>query len=86
MLNLILLVILPLVDTKELEALKKECTETMKTKTRQYAKRQVLWIRNKLLPLCKEKDVKIFLLDATSLDTWKENVGNVAVKIARGRI
>ncbi|GJJ79139.1 tRNA dimethylallyltransferase [Entomortierella parvispora] len=70
-------------DTKELEALKKECTEIMKAKTRQYAKRQVLWIRNKLLPLCKEKDVKIFLLDATSLDTWKENVGNVAVKIAK---
>ncbi|KAF9979610.1 hypothetical protein BGZ65_006284 [Modicella reniformis] len=70
-------------DTKELEALKAECTETMKTRTRQYAKRQVLWIRNKFLPLCREKDVKIFLLDATSLDTWKMNVGNLAVKIAK---
>ncbi|KAF9278558.1 hypothetical protein BGZ74_003047 [Mortierella antarctica] len=27
--------------------------------------------------------LKIFLLDATSLDTWKEKVGNVAVKIAK---
>ncbi|KAF9390014.1 hypothetical protein BGX21_011575 [Mortierella sp. AD011] len=71
------------IDSKELEALKAECTETMKIKTRQYAKRQVLWIRNKLLPLCREKDVKVFLLDATSLDTWKENVGDVAVKIAK---
>ncbi|KAG0300066.1 hypothetical protein BGZ97_003430 [Linnemannia gamsii] len=71
-------------DTQELEKLKSECTETMKTRTRQYAKRQVLWIRNKLLPLCREKEVKIYLLDATSLDTWKENVGNVAVKIAKG--
>ncbi|KAG0048136.1 hypothetical protein BGZ83_006852 [Gryganskiella cystojenkinii] len=70
-------------DTPELETLKKECTEIMKIKTRQYAKRQVLWIKNKLLPLCKEKEVKIFLLDATSLETWKENVGNVAVKIAK---
>ncbi|KAK3833726.1 MAG: IPP transferase-domain-containing protein [Linnemannia elongata] len=70
-------------DTEELEKLKSECTETMKTRTRQYAKRQVLWIRNKLLPLCREKEVKIYLLDATSLDTWKENVGNVAVKIAK---
>ncbi|KAH7045699.1 IPP transferase-domain-containing protein [Linnemannia elongata] len=70
-------------DTDELEKLKSECTETMKTRTRQYAKRQVLWIRNKLLPLCREKEVKIYLLDATSLDTWKENVGNVAVKIAK---
>ncbi|KAG0073870.1 hypothetical protein BGZ93_002324 [Podila epicladia] len=70
------------IDTTELEALKAEYTETMKSKTRQYAKRQVLWIRNKLLPLCKEKDNKI-LLDATSLDTWKEKLGNVAVKIAK---
>ncbi|KAG0369676.1 hypothetical protein BGZ54_009240 [Gamsiella multidivaricata] len=70
-------------DTKELEDLKAECTETMKVRTRQYAKRQVLWIRNKLLPLCREKEVKVFLLDATSLDTWKENVGNAAVKIAK---
>ncbi|KAG0261847.1 hypothetical protein BG011_000610 [Mortierella polycephala] len=70
-------------DTKELETLKAECTETMKVRTRQYAKRQVLWIRNKLLPLCREKDVKIFLLDATSLDTWKENVSKVAIKIAK---
>ncbi|KAF9999668.1 hypothetical protein BGZ80_011091 [Entomortierella chlamydospora] len=70
-------------DSKGLEALKAECTETMKIKTRQYAKRQVLWIRNKLLPLCREKDVKVFLLDATSLDTWKESVGDVAVKIAK---
>ncbi|KAF9934753.1 hypothetical protein BGZ75_005995 [Mortierella antarctica] len=70
-------------DTAELEALKTECTETMKTRTRQYAKRQVLWIRNKLLPLCREEEVKIFLLDATSLDTWKENVSDIAVKIAK---
>ncbi|KAF9955589.1 hypothetical protein BGZ70_010180 [Mortierella alpina] len=70
-------------DTAELEALKTECTETMKTRTRQYAKRQVLWIRNKLLPLCREEQVKIFLLDATSLDTWKENVSDIAVKIAK---
>ncbi|KAF9199014.1 hypothetical protein BGZ49_010923 [Haplosporangium sp. Z 27] len=70
-------------DSEELEKLKVECTETMKVRTRQYAKRQVLWIRNKLLPLCREKEVKIFLLDATALDTWKENVGDVAVKIAK---
>ncbi|KAI1298890.1 hypothetical protein EDD11_006599, partial [Mortierella claussenii] len=58
-------------DTEEFEILKKECTEIMKAKTRQYAKRQVLWIRNKLLPLCREKDVKVFLLDATYFFTGK---------------
>ncbi|KAF9436342.1 hypothetical protein BGZ76_004236 [Entomortierella beljakovae] len=72
-------------DTKELETLKSECTEVMKAKTRQYAKRQVNWIGNKLLPLCREKDVKVFLLDATSLDNWKENVGDMAVKLAKGK-
>jgi len=31
--------------------------------------------------------IKLTILDfITALDTWKENVGNVAVKIARGKL
>ena len=46
--------------------IKKECTERMKSATRRYAKRQVQWIRNKLIPtINKSKDVNIYLLDAT---------------------
>jgi tRNA dimethylallyltransferase len=43
----------------------------MKLSTRQYAKRQILWMRNKLLPAAisanaKEPLVSVYLLDATS--------------------
>lgn len=40
----------------------------MKISTRQYAKRQVKWIQQKLLPAVRkleEKDVTVVLLDAT---------------------
>lgn len=51
---------------KELDKIRNECTERMKSATRRYAKRQVQWIRNKLLPIvAKSKDVDIYLLDAT---------------------
>ncbi|KAF9585529.1 hypothetical protein BGW38_001930 [Lunasporangiospora selenospora] len=69
--------------SKELETLKAECTEVMKIRTRQYAKRQVQWIRNKLLPLCREEEVKVYILDATSLETWKQNVSDIAISIAK---
>jgi hypothetical protein len=42
--------------------------ERMKISTRQYAKRQVKWIQQKLLPAVRkleEKDVTVVLLDAT---------------------
>ncbi|KAI9300299.1 tRNA dimethylallyltransferase, partial [Cunninghamella echinulata] len=34
----------------ELQRIREECTDKMKAATRRYAKRQVQWIRNKLLP------------------------------------
>ena len=42
----------------------------MKISTRQYAKRQISWIRNKLIPAVdaanvKEKSVPLYLMDAT---------------------
>lgn len=39
----------------------------MKASTRQYAKRQVQWIKNKLLPVVRESggEVTVVLLDAT---------------------
>lgn len=51
-------------------------TEAMKGATRRYARRQIKWIRNKLLLQCREagEDVQIVLLDATDLFKWTENV------------
>jgi len=58
----------------------KEACERMKISTRQYAKRQISWIRNKLLPAAnaantQENIVPLYLLDATALgDNWVQNV------------
>lgn len=56
-------------DAAELEKIKSECTERMKAATRRYAKSQIKWIRNKLLPTSlnsKDKQVIVYCLDAGS--------------------
>ncbi|SCU79640.1 LAFA_0B04544g1_1 [Lachancea sp. 'fantastica'] len=52
--------------------------EKMKVRTRQYAKKQVKWIRKMLLPDVKDH---LYMLDATNLDQWKINVMERAVSI-----
>ncbi|PCH38301.1 tRNA isopentenyltransferase [Wolfiporia cocos MD-104 SS10] len=71
--------------------------ENMKSATRKYAKRQIMWIRNKLLPAADEANaastvegglpmVPSFLLDATELgEAWDRNVREVAERITEGR-
>lgn len=63
--------------------------EAMKISTRQYAKRQVSWIRNKLLPEAQtanrnEKFVSTYLLDVADLDDWPKSVQAPAFKITEG--
>ncbi|RKP07118.1 IPP transferase-domain-containing protein, partial [Thamnocephalis sphaerospora] len=71
----------------ELSQLMHTCTEQMKAATRRYAKRQTSWISNKLLPVCAdsgdENQVRMYVLDATSLDRWDEQVGKPGVEVAR---
>lgn len=57
-----------------------KAVEDMKTSTRQYAKRQVQWIRNQLRPVVEGSDqsehqARLYLLDATG--EWKRGVGRV---------
>ncbi|KAI0371795.1 tRNA isopentenyltransferase [Pilatotrama ljubarskyi] len=71
----------------------RDAVEQMKLGTRRYAKRQVTWIRNKLLPAVNAANtdsraesgaptVPMYLLDATELgDAWKTNVHDVAEAI-----
>ncbi|KJA27333.1 hypothetical protein HYPSUDRAFT_131237 [Hypholoma sublateritium FD-334 SS-4] len=65
----------------------KEACERMKISTRQYAKRQISWIRNKLLPAVhaantQDNIVPLYLLDATTLgDAWVQNVQKTAFDI-----
>lgn len=56
-------------DASELDKIKLECTERMKAATRRYAKSQIKWIRNKLLPTSlnsKDDQVVVYCLDAGS--------------------
>ncbi|GAA5879550.1 hypothetical protein JCM16303_003248 [Sporobolomyces ruberrimus] len=66
----------------ELKRLFEQGVESMKVATRQYAKRQVKWIKSKLLPavhkLENPEDVVVVLLDASDLSQWQENVRNPA--------
>ncbi|KAI7900945.1 IPP transferase-domain-containing protein [Cokeromyces recurvatus] len=73
-------------NENELEKIKDECTEQMKAATRRYAKSQIKWIRNKLLPTSlysKNKDVIIYCLDAGDLACWDTNVKEKAIQIAK---
>ncbi|OBZ75695.1 tRNA dimethylallyltransferase, mitochondrial [Grifola frondosa] len=74
----------------------RNAVEQMKFSTRRYAKRQVSWIRNKLLPAINASNATsqlkgepsltpTYLLDATELgDAWTINVYTVAEYIMRG--
>ncbi|KAI0637276.1 tRNA isopentenyltransferase [Trametes polyzona] len=78
------------------EAAFRQAVEQMKLGTRRYAKRQVTWLRNKLLPAVNIANavslaedgrpiVPTYLLDATELgDAWKTNVMDVAERITTG--
>ena len=72
------------VDPKTLESLKKESIERMKIATRQYAKRQVRWIRLKLQRALHEYQTAhrtFFLLDGTDLAKWDKEVEAIAAVI-----
>ncbi|ORY85515.1 IPP transferase-domain-containing protein [Protomyces lactucae-debilis] len=64
------------------EADKEQGIQLMKTATRRYARKQVKWIKNKLLLQCAQAgpEVEIVLLNATNLEAWEENVAQVALQ------
>ncbi|KAJ7849083.1 tRNA isopentenyltransferase [Mycena olivaceomarginata] len=66
-----------------------DAVENMKLSTRQYAKRQISWIRNKLLPAinatnAEDTTVPTYLLDATDIDEkWISRVRDPALQLSR---
>lgn len=63
-------------EAKELEKLKLECLETMKTATRRYAKYQTKWISKQMLPLLEEEgdQDRLYVLDSTDVTRYSEDV------------
>ncbi|KAJ9638887.1 tRNA dimethylallyltransferase, mitochondrial [Coniosporium tulheliwenetii] len=68
---------------EELQKLRTEATEKTRAATRQYAKRQVKWIRTKLLHAltAAQASDNLFLLDGSDLAAWKENVEHPAFEL-----
>lgn len=68
-----------------LEADRMAGIEMMQAATRRYARKQVKWIRNKLLLQCRQAgdDVQVVLLDATDLDQWNTNVKDLGIKAVK---
>jgi len=71
-------------DDKVLDALKQEAVEQVKTATRQYSKRQVRWIRIKLLHAVINAGMSenMFLLDGSDLPRWSEEVERPAIHLS----
>jgi tRNA dimethylallyltransferase len=58
--------------------------ERVQIATRQYAKRQVRWIRLKLIHALSEHDAldRLYLVDGSDLSRWSENVSDPAIDIS----
>ncbi|KAF2225758.1 IPP transferase-domain-containing protein [Elsinoe ampelina] len=73
-------------ESKELNKLLREAIEATKAGTRQYAKRQVSWIRIKLLNALQSSQNagqgKMYLLDGTNMDDFQNGVIDQAKAIA----
>ncbi|RTG85432.1 tRNA dimethylallyltransferase, partial [Schistosoma bovis] len=67
-------------DTIEANTLLKQATENVKTATRQYARRQVSWIRNRFLRRPIEGSIPVYRIDVTdflnseSPDIWHKTI------------
>lgn len=70
----------------DVEALRKEAIQQMKTHTRQYVNRQLSWINNKLIPLCAKQNGRapVYILDATNPANWTTRVLAPALTISKG--
>jgi tRNA dimethylallyltransferase len=69
---------------EELSSLFDLCVEQTQAATRQYAKRQVRWIRLKLIPALKDEHAlnKLYLFDGSDITKWEEMVSIPALHIA----
>ena len=77
-------------STKEGRECFDRAVEETKTATRQYAKSQLKWVQNKLIPEVRRAqqhaaanggEVELYLLDATDVSQWDENVRQPALQV-----
>ena len=66
------------IDGAELQAAIDAGTDRLKQRTRRYARKQLTWIRNRMV----RRGVLVHLLDATHAEKWDDIVLNPAIEIA----
>lgn len=71
------------VSEAEMQKLLEQAVEKTKTGTRQYAKRQIRWIRIKLNHALDAAGARshFFMLDGSDLSSWEENVSETGMKL-----
>lgn len=72
-------------DVQELEKLRRECLEVMKTGTRRYAKYQTKWISKQMLPLLEEEgdQDRLYVLDSTDVTRFSGEVLDKAASLTQ---
>ncbi|CAI5715458.1 unnamed protein product [Hyaloperonospora brassicae] len=66
-------------DPQALETILDSCIEQLNIGTRQYARRQLSWIRNKFVT----KNIPVYQLDSSDVTKWATLVADPAIEIAR---
>lgn len=56
-----------------------ECLEQLNVATRQYARRQLSWIRNRFVP----NNIPVYQVDSSDVSQWQQAVATPAIQIAR---
>jgi len=71
-------------NLQELKRLYDDSLERTKIATRQYAKRQIRWIRLKLIPTLAKQNIleRLYLLNGTNMSEWHNTVSKPALEIA----
>lgn len=72
------------VSQKQMDTICRQSVLATQAATRQYANRQVRWIRLSLMTALAERDAlsKLYLLDGTDITKWTEAVSDPAIKVA----
>lgn len=66
-------------DPKALETILEACVEQLNVATRQYARRQLSWIRNKFVT----KNIPVYQVDSSDVAKWDALVAQPAIEIAQ---
>ena len=71
-------------SAEEVQKLRALAIERTQNATRQYARRQIQWIRHKLVPALAQENAsdKLYLVDSTNVSAWTENVHEPALSVA----